>query len=233
MNEDRNFVARWSRLKRQGGKGQITEGDPDVAAEGAEKHETADSAERGRVGEPEEAFDVSTLPPIESITAGTDIRAFLQKGVPAALTKAALRQAWSTDPVIRDFIGIAENQWDFTDPTAIPGFGPLQAGDNVQDLVSQAMGKLHDHATVPQDASATDAVADSRPAPADATTSHRESNPERPTPDAKRAEAREHVDEGQVGGSEGLQDNTAAPQHEQPAIQPKRRRHGRALPSTY
>jgi TorA maturation chaperone TorD len=34
-----------------------------------------------------------------------------------------------TDPAIRDFIGIAENQWDFNDPTAMPGFGPLRADD--------------------------------------------------------------------------------------------------------
>jgi hypothetical protein len=58
------------------------------------------------------------------------------------LTKAALRRVWTTDPAIRDFIGLAENQWDFTDPTAMPGFGPLEATDNVRDLVAQAMGKL-------------------------------------------------------------------------------------------
>ena len=84
------------------------------------------------------------MPSIEFIVAGTDIRAFLQKGVPAELTKAALRRAWSTDPAIRDFIGIAENQWDFTDPTSIPGFGPLRVGDDVRQLTSQAMGKLSD-----------------------------------------------------------------------------------------
>jgi TorA maturation chaperone TorD len=39
-----------------------------------------------------------------------------------------------TDPAIRDFIGIAESQWDFNDPTAMPGFGPLRAND-VPDLV--------------------------------------------------------------------------------------------------
>ena len=62
--------------------------------------------------------------------------------MPAELTKAALRRAWTTDPAIRDFIGIAENQWDFTDPTAMPGFGPLEATDDVRKLVAQAMGKL-------------------------------------------------------------------------------------------
>jgi TorA maturation chaperone TorD len=44
-----------------------------------------------------------------------------------------------TDPAIRDFIGIAESQWDFNDPTAMPGFGPLTAGNDVAGLV--ALGK--------------------------------------------------------------------------------------------
>src|SRR5215475_13430553 len=35
----------------------------------------------------------ATLPPIESIDAGTDVSAFLRPGVPAELTQAALRRA--------------------------------------------------------------------------------------------------------------------------------------------
>jgi uncharacterized protein DUF3306 len=45
--------------------------------------------------------------------------------VPAELTRAALRRAWAADPQIRDFIGIAENQWDFTAPDGLYGFGQL------------------------------------------------------------------------------------------------------------
>jgi hypothetical protein len=90
------------------------------------------SPERGRGGEgvssaPE--FDVSTLPSLESITAATDIRPFLAPGVPQTLRSAALRRAWSADPAIRDFIGLAENAWDFTAPGAIPGFGTLTAAE--------------------------------------------------------------------------------------------------------
>ena len=73
------------------------------------------------------------LPPLQSITADTDIRSFLESNVPLGLAKAALRRAWVTDPAIRDFIGIAESQWDFNDPSAMPGFGPLRA-DDVRDL---------------------------------------------------------------------------------------------------
>jgi len=148
MSESENFVARWSRLKRDTVK-EKTEAD---AARSNPQPDDADAiaADQGTEGAPPAAtgepskvpFDPATLPPIESITADSDIRTFLQSGVPADLTKAALRRVWTTDPAIRDFIGIAENQWDFTDPTAMPGFGPLEATDDVRELVAQAMGKL-------------------------------------------------------------------------------------------
>jgi hypothetical protein len=80
---------------------------------------------------------VSSLPSIESITASSDIRAFLQKGVPSELTRAALRRAWTSDPAIRDFIEVAENQWDFATGCDLPGFGPLQASDDIRRLVAE------------------------------------------------------------------------------------------------
>ena len=87
------------------------------------------------------AFDPASLPSIETIAAETDIRAFLDERVPSELTRLALRRAWASDPAIRDFIGIAENQWDFNDPNAIPGFGPLRASDNLLSLLlQQALG---------------------------------------------------------------------------------------------
>jgi len=147
MSDPEPFVARWSRLKGETAKKMK---EADAAQSGPRPGAgTAAAAEQGAEGTlpkadkaSEPAFDPASLPPIESITAGSDIRAFLQSGVPAELTKAALRRVWTTDPAIRDFIGIAENQWDFTDPTAMLGFGPLEATDDVRELVAQAMGKL-------------------------------------------------------------------------------------------
>ena len=55
----------------------------------------------------------------------SDIRPFLASGVPADVTRAALRRAWSTDPAIREFIGLSENSWDFNAPGGVSGFGPL------------------------------------------------------------------------------------------------------------
>jgi len=130
---DSNVFLRWARLK-QASKRPDVEADPSAVTPAAEPSP-------GDV-EPERPFDPASLPSIESIAAHTDIAAFLNTGVPAELTRAALRRAWATDPAIRDFIGIAENQWDFNDPNAIPGFGPLDPSDNVADLVARVTKSL-------------------------------------------------------------------------------------------
>lgn len=125
---DSNVFVRWARLKQAS---RSLDADPaPTEREQAAKPSVAN-------GETDRPFDLASLPSIESITAHTDIAAFLQTGVPAELKRLALRRAWATDPAIRDFIGIAENQWDFNDPDAIPGFGPLDPGDNVADLLAQ------------------------------------------------------------------------------------------------
>jgi hypothetical protein len=138
MSKPENALSRWSRLKRQSAsQGRDTAKPPLPAAKAAPPATTASDKEARAA-----SFDVESLPPIESIVAGSDITAFLQKGVPAALTRAALRQAWVSDPAIRDFIEIAENQWDFTHPETIPGFGTLGAADEVQSLLARALGEL-------------------------------------------------------------------------------------------
>jgi hypothetical protein len=126
MSEPENFLARWSRLKREAALAQ------------------SDRAEHAPVAvppvasaSPVTAFDSGTLPPIELIDAATDIRPFLDASVPEDLTRAALRNTWSADPAIRDFIGIAENQWDFNDPASIPGFSVQAAVDYLCGTVAQ------------------------------------------------------------------------------------------------
>ena len=34
-------------------------------------------------------------------------------------------RALLNDPLIREFRGLSENTWDFTDPYGVPGFGPM------------------------------------------------------------------------------------------------------------
>lgn len=70
---------------------------------------------------PAPAIDVSSLPAIKSIDAHSNVAVFLKPGVPEDLTRAALRKCWVSDPAIRDFVGISENQWDFNNEETIAG----------------------------------------------------------------------------------------------------------------
>lgn len=115
MTEE-EFLARWSRRKRASKSDALP-------ADTAEPAGEASVPSPGAEAEPD--VDLGSLPPIDAITAATNVTAFLRKGVPQELMHMALRRAWSADPAIRDFIGLAENAWDFNDPNAMPGFGPL------------------------------------------------------------------------------------------------------------
>ena len=157
MTAPDNFLLRWSRRKREA-EARATPGlQPEQARPELEATNHADAgsaavefvapdkaaAETGpdlRIGEPE------MLPSVESITENTDIRGFLRSGVPPELTRSALRRAWTSDSSIRDFIGIAENQWDFNDPNAIPVFGPPGGIDDAPALLKQALGRIDDAA---------------------------------------------------------------------------------------
>jgi Protein of unknown function (DUF3306) len=164
MSASKNFLTRWSWRKREAAKAEMkssaaTEAvaqDPLVPAKagtpatdseqaaldsrlrGNERERERDLSEKPGAGEA--VLDLSKLPPIESITAETDIRAFLAPGVPPELTHAALRRAWSADPAIRDFVGLSENSWDFNAPDAIPGFGPLQITDELRRQIARMVG---------------------------------------------------------------------------------------------
>jgi hypothetical protein len=129
-----NFIQRWARLKR------AADTTHDIKTVSANVGTTAAQTE----GAPDRPFDPTSLPSLESIAADSDIGAFLQSGVPAELTRAALRRVWASDPAIRDFIGVAENQWDFNDPDGIPGFGPLPATDSARPVLTQVPSKLAD-----------------------------------------------------------------------------------------
>ena len=85
-------------------------------------------------------FDPASLPTIESIGAESNIRAFLEAGVPGDLARAALRRAWSLDPAIRDFVGLSENSWDFNAPGTMAGFGPID-GEEVGRLLTRLLGE--------------------------------------------------------------------------------------------
>lgn len=143
-NDREAFLSRWSRRKRQAAEPVAPPpraDDTDTATSSRPAQEPArtspapPSAPTKTAAEP--IVDLSKLPSLDSIGPATDIRPFLQPGVPPSLARAALRRLWSADPMIRDYIGPSENAWDFTAPDGMHGFGPLLPTDDVKRLLAQ------------------------------------------------------------------------------------------------
>jgi hypothetical protein len=139
---DEEFLKRWSRRKQEA-RQETKPGEPSLPAE----VDVTPSDVFEAATEPDIDIDQSKLPSLDEITATTDITEFLRKGVPAELGRAALRRAWAADPAIRDFVGLAENAWDFTDPNAMPGFGALEGTpEQISAMIERVMGGVRDTA---------------------------------------------------------------------------------------
>ena len=203
MSDDQ-FLARWSRRKREAKV--VPDAPPPAQPVATPKPDPAATAERPAADE----LDLSSLPPIDSITALTDVTAFLRKGIPPELTRAALRRAWAADPAIRDFVGLAENAWDFNDPNAMPGFGPLDCSEeqlsalidrivgsvrSVADRVTTTVGEQLDSSRTAESATEPPAVSSVREPVADARAveeiSRTDSAPVATQPDSSPSEANE------------------------------------------
>ena len=176
MSETENFFTRWSRRKRKAAEdaeATRSSGAVDAAPEGAhpneDQREGGDALRGGASDRPESAPDPTKLPPIETITAESDIRAFLAPGVPPELTRAALRRAWAADPKIRDFVGLADYDWDFNASGAMTGFGSLEMTDELRRQIARMVGRsLANEAT---DCPAqTSAEVQGKPSPAETST---------------------------------------------------------------
>ena len=136
MSNDTDFLARWSRRKHHAATDKIRQSKSESTPDDIVSETSAALAQ----GENRLPFDPASLPTIESIGAESDIRAFLEAGVPDDLARAALRRVWSLDPAIRDFVGLSENSWDFNAPGAMPGFGPID-GEEVGRLLTRLLGE--------------------------------------------------------------------------------------------
>jgi hypothetical protein len=202
MTDPKDFLSRWSQRKLNP-EAEKSAPEKPTSLPAAEKDAAAPSA-----SEPE--FDITSLPSLESIGANSDVRAFLQRGVPAGLARAALRRAWSADPAIRDFVGLTENSWDFNAPDSIPGFGSLDA-DEVRQVAARFFGGPAEDTGVQADPLEAEKC---------------EENPAEAKPAAEPGPRRE--------ASEGLEDmppTDVALQQEEPVDSPPQpRRHGGALP---
>lgn len=136
MSDENNFIRRWSRRKHEAAASKREQPEPlDGNSASLNSNDDVCSAHNAVP-----SFDPASLPPIESIGPDSDIGDFLAAGVPADIKRAALRRVWSSDPGIRDFVGLSENSWDFNAVGAMPGFGPVDQ-DEVGRLLEALLGK--------------------------------------------------------------------------------------------
>jgi hypothetical protein len=143
MTDPEHFLSRWSRKKRD-----VVERSAPVPPVADKKDLPPAKAVGGDPADPhavptttEPTFDPASLPSIDSIGAQTDVRAFLQTGVPPDLTRAALRRAWTADPAILNFKGLQENDWDFNDPNSMFGFGELDPDFDIKRMLASVFGE--------------------------------------------------------------------------------------------
>lgn len=132
QDEEKGFLSRWSERKREAAqpKSEV----PEKTAEEPKLPAVTDD-------DAEEAFDLSSLPKLEEITANTDIATFLRKGVPDGLRNAALRKFWALDPAIRNYVNPAlDYAYDWNTPGGVPGNGEIAAGTDIAKMVRQIMG---------------------------------------------------------------------------------------------
>lgn len=218
MSEPENFLTRWSRRKQEAEREQKP---VRPEGKGPPKADADDHRLAPQTGEKQEAeLDLSKLPSLDSITASTDVRVFLQKGIPAELTRAALRRAWTSDPAIRDFIEVAENQWDFATGSDIPGFGPLETTEEIRRMVASMFEPPAEASAQPDEAKAESAAQAETDARATSPDTERENI--QTFPDASEMEDEVDQNAGNIAAQHTAHDPEPSP--------PTRKRHGSALP---
>jgi hypothetical protein len=153
-----DFLSRWSRRKievKRAEESPVPEAPATPAGEAAP------------IAEELSAEELAALPPVESLTAESDIAGFLRKGVPQTLRNAALRRAWAVDPEIRDYVGDARDYaYDWNVPGGVPGTGPIDPGTDVAQMVKDVFGRPHEPEGVQTAAPETSGDAGGEEAPA-------------------------------------------------------------------
>jgi hypothetical protein len=211
-DESETFLSRWSKRKSQARSG----------ATGVEPGSEAElSQETGALNAEDEEIALEDLPPIESIDASTDLSPWLRKRVPDAWRQAALKRVWTSDPAISQFIGLAENSWDWNAPDGVPGFGPLSPNHDVAQLLARVIGQVPEGDTPEMAKTAATPEDFERPEPSGDITA------EPQLPGAVATASPEHSNAIADLQPAACDDEAAALTEQQP---PKRRRGGGALP---
>jgi hypothetical protein len=230
MSEE-DFLSRWSRRKREVA---VTEerAEKTAAKPAEESNSKTEIAPNSTDEKPN--IDLSVLPPIESITAASDVTAFLRAGVPVELTRAALRRVWTADPAIRDFVGLAENAWDFNAPDTIPGFGPLDMTDDLRQQVAEILGEKIETAKALNDDTSASECESVQTASLSSDVAPEIANRDEALPLSESANALSHDDDSRERDAAQQRVNVATrediPTDSTPTPRGQGRSHGRALP---
>jgi hypothetical protein len=140
------FLGRWAKRKQDVQRQDAAQTDiiSSPSKDAPVNTETPPSALRQTQGEGLDKTNAATeelpLPSLDSIVPGSDLTAFFQNHVPEALRTAALRKLWVTDPDIRNFIEMADYQWDFNNPDSIPGWSSSVDGVDIKGMLEKVMG---------------------------------------------------------------------------------------------
>ncbi len=131
-DDTESFLGRWSRNKRA----QPVEQDDIEELE----HSLEPEAEKLLSDE-----DIAALPALDDLTPQSDIRVFLQKGVPQALRNAALRRKWMLVPGIRDHKDPAvDYAWDWNTPGGVPGDGVAPSPERAAQMLRELFAPRRD-----------------------------------------------------------------------------------------
>lgn len=173
--EERGFVSRWSRRKREAGRArdevpadEISAQEPSVASEPVSDEVLDEIAARAATEElsPEEHEmlanrEAAEAVDIESLAYESDFSVFLKRGVPAALRRKAMRKLWTSNPVLANLDGLNDYDENFADVSGNyfnslwqVGRGYLTDKDSKASPVASPGGEADDGlpAPTPQDA---------------------------------------------------------------------------------
>ncbi len=115
MSDEPNRLSRWSQRKLAARRGEaVSDEVPSVTGDA--------SLEQNVTAPPDTTVDKTApeLPSVDDLTAESDFTVFLRKGVPDALTRAALRRLWTSDPVLANLDGL--NDYDEVYNAVQPAF---------------------------------------------------------------------------------------------------------------
>ncbi len=157
MSADEKPLSRWSRRKAEARKTDTRS--RGAAAPVLPEEPLAVPAEAGDADIQPETSEAPPpdLPDIDSLNADSDFSVFMQKGVPVALRRLALRKLWRSDPLFSSIDEMVEYGEDFTDAATVVG--------NVESAYKVGKGYVREEADEEESGEEKDVPAVSEEAP--------------------------------------------------------------------